>query len=204
MTRIFTFLLEGEFQRKRAEIVDKYKRIFEKTKSQKTSNSPDRSTSSLDKIPRTSLLMSLKQMVHGSIPCHLTKVVPTTSATMSSPRTATCLWKMTVPSLALIVRCATMRMVTWRPFGWPWSMKDSSVSMRLLLSSRKESITIWPGKTCCGAVFSGVIKLHINSEHKMKNVESIYICSTQSWNFFHQLYNYSKKILYKTQQNIYI
>ncbi len=26
----------------------------------------------------------------------------------------------------------------------------------------------------------------------------------QSWNFFHQLYNYSKKILYETQQNIYI
>ena len=29
-------------------------------------------------------------------------------------------------------------------------------------------------------------------------------CVTQSWNFFHQLYNYSKKILYETQQNIYI
>ena len=68
MTRIFAFLLEGEFQRKRAEIVDKYKRIFEKTKSQKTSNSPDRSTSSLDKIPRTSLLMSLKQMVREDYP----------------------------------------------------------------------------------------------------------------------------------------
>jgi len=26
----------------------------------------------------------------------------------------------------------------------------------------------------------------------------------QSWNFVHQLYNYSKKILYETQQNIYI
>jgi len=26
----------------------------------------------------------------------------------------------------------------------------------------------------------------------------------QSWNFFHQLYNYSEKILYETQQNIYI
>jgi len=26
----------------------------------------------------------------------------------------------------------------------------------------------------------------------------------QSWNFFHQLYNYSKKILYETQQNIYL
>jgi hypothetical protein len=25
----------------------------------------------------------------------------------------------------------------------------------------------------------------------------------QSWNFFHQLYNYIKKILYETQQNIY-
>ncbi len=31
-----------------------------------------------------------------------------------------------------------------------------------------------------------------------------YICSDQSWNFFHQLYNYSKKILCETQQNIYI
>jgi len=26
----------------------------------------------------------------------------------------------------------------------------------------------------------------------------------QSWNFFHQLYIYSKKLLYETQQNIYI
>jgi len=26
----------------------------------------------------------------------------------------------------------------------------------------------------------------------------------QSWNFFPQLYNYSKKILYETQQNIYL
>jgi hypothetical protein len=26
----------------------------------------------------------------------------------------------------------------------------------------------------------------------------------QSWSFFHQLYNYSKKILYETQQNIYM
>jgi hypothetical protein len=37
----------------------------------------------------------------------------------------------------------------------------------------------------------------------------IYMCDSilefdQSWNFFHQLYNYSKKILYETQQNIYI
>jgi len=31
-----------------------------------------------------------------------------------------------------------------------------------------------------------------------------YMCVTQSWNFFHQLYNYSKKILYETQLNIYI
>jgi len=31
-----------------------------------------------------------------------------------------------------------------------------------------------------------------------------YICVTQSWNFFHQLYNYSEKTLYETQQNIYI
>jgi len=28
--------------------------------------------------------------------------------------------------------------------------------------------------------------------------------SEQSWNFFHQLYNYSKKILYATQHNIYL
>ena len=39
--------------------------------------------------------------------------------------------------------------------------------------------------------------------------KNIYMCDSilefaQSWNFSHQLYNYSKKILYETQQNIYI
>ena len=33
---------------------------------------------------------------------------------------------------------------------------------------------------------------------------SEYICSDQSSDIFHQLYNYSKKILYETQLNIYL
>jgi len=33
---------------------------------------------------------------------------------------------------------------------------------------------------------------------------SEYICSDQSSDFFHQLYNNSKKILYETQLNIYL
>jgi hypothetical protein len=38
----------------------------------------------------------------------------------------------------------------------------------------------------------------------IKYDEIIYMEFDQSWNFFHQLYSYSKKILYDTQQNIYI
>lgn len=63
--------IESEFQRKRNEVVDKYKRIFQKTKTSKLSPSQateSKSTSSLDKIPRSSLLMSLKQMVREDYP----------------------------------------------------------------------------------------------------------------------------------------
>ncbi len=65
---------------------------------------------------------------------------------------------------------------------------------KLRKSSLKKTINIF-------RIVDGFINyVHLQSRQNIY----IYICSDQSSDFFHQLYNYSKKILYETQQNIYI
>ncbi len=79
-------------------------------------------------------------------------------------------------------------------------------------SGKVDSKYIW-----LGLFFGGLMKLFHATKYFIlyiyeKNPKidwNIYLCDSilefkQSWNFFHQLYNYSKKILYETQQNIYI
>ena len=67
----------------------------------------------------------------------------------------------------------------------------------------------------CNLIWINIIKFKNSSESpailKLKTLlyQNIYMFHSilefeQSWNFFHQLYNYSKKILYDTQQNIYL
>jgi hypothetical protein len=53
-------------------------------------------------------------------------------------------------------------------------------------------------------IVNGVVNnIHLQIRQNIYMFHSI-LEFEQSWNFFHQLYNYSQKILYETQQNIYI